>query len=113
MPAGGGGTTQSSTRPPWALGQCDRCGFHFKLNSLHAEIYDERPNGLLVCSACLDKDHPQLQLGRLKINDPQSLLNPRPDLNRPGSVGLFGWLPIGNPSTYVQCSVGTITVTTD
>lgn len=105
-----GGTTQSSTRPRWALGQCDRCGFHFRLNDLHAEIYDQRPNGLLVCSVCLDVDNPQLQLGRQKINDPQSLLDPRPDINRLGSVGLFGWMPIGNPLTNIQCQLGTITV---
>ena len=96
--------------PPWALGLCDRCGFSFKLNQLHVEIYDERPNGLLVCSACLDVDNPQLQLGRLKVNDPQSLLDPRPDTGRPGSTGLFGWLPVGNPLTNIQCEVGNITV---
>lgn len=109
MPSSGG-TTQSSVRPPWALGLCDRCGFSFKLNQLHVEIYDERPNGLLVCSACLDVDNPQLQLGRLKVNDPQSLLDPRPDTGRPGSTGLFGWLPVGNPLTNIQCEVGNITV---
>jgi hypothetical protein len=97
-------------RPPWALGMCDRCGFHFKLNQLHTEIYDMRPNGLLVCSACLDVDHPQLQLGRVSSYDPQSLIDPRPDLNRPGSVGLFGWAPVGNPLTNIQCQVGNITV---
>lgn len=109
MPSSGG-TTQSSVRPPWALGLCDRCGFAFKLNQLRMEIYDQRPNGLLVCSACLDVDNPQLQLGRLKVNDPQSLLDPRPDTGRPGSTGLFGWLPVGNPLTNIQCEVGNITV---
>lgn len=101
---------QNQIRPSWALGQCDRCGFHFKLNDLHAEIYDARPNGLLVCSVCLDKDNPQLQLGRVSTYDPQSLIDPRPDINRPGSVGLFGWMPCGNPLTNIQCQVGTITV---
>jgi len=92
------------------LGLCDRCGFAFKLNQLRMEIYDQRPNGLLVCSACLDVDNPQLQLGRLKVNDPQSLLDPRPDTGRPGSTSLFGWLPVGNPLTNIQCEVGNITV---
>lgn len=107
-----GGSTQHTVSPPWALGLCDRCGFAFHLNELHEEIYDQRPNGLKVCSVCLDKDNPQLQLGRYPIDDPQSLLNPRPDTGRPGSVGLFGWLPIGNPSIFVQCEVGNITVVT-
>jgi len=34
--------------------------------------------GLLVCPECLDKDQPQLQLGRWPVNDPQALENPRP-----------------------------------
>lgn len=108
-----GGTTGNATRPPWALGLCDRCGFSFRLNELKSEIYDERPNGLLVCIACLDKDNPQLQLGRQKIFDPQSLIDPRPDVGRLGSIGLFGWMPIGNPLTNIQCELGTVTVTTE
>ena len=106
-----GGTTQAVTRPRWALGLCDRCGFTYKLNQLRREIYDEKFNGLLVCPACLDVDQPQLQLGRERIFDPQSLLDPRPDVGVPGSTGLFGWLPIGNPLTQLECDVGTVTVT--
>lgn len=105
-----GGSTSSLVRPPWALGLCDRCGFSFYLNKLHAEVYDQRPNGLLVCGVCLDKDNPQLQLGRQPVHDPQSLLDPRPDVGVPGSTGLFGWLPCGNPLTNVQCELGTVTV---
>jgi hypothetical protein len=101
---------QNAIRPNHALGQCDRCGFHYKLNQLHVEIYDQRPNGLLVCSSCLDVDHPQLQLGRVSSYDPQSLIDPRPDLNRPPSTSYFGWAPIGNPITNIQCQVGNITV---
>lgn len=107
----GAGPTSAQTRPPWARGECDRCGFWFKLNELHVEIYDTRPNGLLVCTQCLDVDQPQLQLGRTPIFDPQSLLNPRPDISRPASVGLFGWLPVGNSLTAVYCVTGTVTVT--
>tara|TARA_R110000868_G_scaffold115438_1_gene308235 strand:- start:117 stop:455 length:339 start_codon:yes stop_codon:yes gene_type:complete len=106
--AGGAGT--NTTRPRWALGQCDICGFHYRLNDLKEVIYDQRPTGSLACPTCWDLDNPQLQLGRTKIFDPQSLSNPRPDINRPGSTGLFGWLPIGNPLTNIQCQVGTITV---
>lgn len=104
------GPSQTSTRPPWALGLCDRCGFSFKLSQLSEQIFDERPTGLLVCSACNDVDNPQLQLGRFKIDDPQSLWDPRPDVGVPGSTGLFGWMPIGNPLTNIQCEVGTVVV---
>lgn len=65
---------------------------------------------MLVCSVCLDVDNPQLQLGRMKVDDPQSLLDPRPDTGRPGSVGLFGWHPIGNPLNDIQCQIGNLTV---
>ena len=106
-----GGTTQAVTRPPWALGLCDRCGFTYKLNQLRREIYDEKFNGLLCCPACLDKDQPQLQLGRQHIFDPQSLLDPRPDVGKPPSTSYFGWLPVGNPITLIECNVGTVTVT--
>lgn len=103
-------TGQNAILPPWALGQCDRCGFHFKLKDLHREVYDQRENGLLVCSVCLDVDNPQLQMGRVSSYDPQSLIDPRPDINRPGSTSYFGWLPLGSPLTNIQCQVGTITV---
>ena len=63
-----------------------------------------------MCKPCLDVDQPQLQLGRIDTSDPQSLLNPRPDVGVPGSTGLFGWLPIGNPLTNIQCTVGDVTV---
>jgi hypothetical protein len=105
-----GGTTAAVTRPPWALGLCDICGFSWKLNQLKAVIYDQRPTGSLACPDCWDVDNPQLQLGLYPINDPQSLLNPRPDTGRQGSTTYFGWLPIGNPITEIECQVGNVTV---
>ena len=104
------GTAQNTNRPSWALGICDICGFVFPLNELKRHVFDQKPDGLLVCSADDDLDNPQLQLGRAKIFDPQSLRDPRPDTGRPGSTGLFGWFPIGNPLTNIQCQIGTITV---
>lgn len=106
------GSPANSTRPSWALGLCDICGFSYPLNTLKEVIFDQRPTGSLACCTCWDKDNPQLQLGRQKIFDPQSLRDPRPDVGRPGSVGLFGWLPIGSPLTSINCQVGTITVQT-
>jgi len=100
----------STSRPSWALGLCDRCGFSFKLNQLYREVYDERENGLLVCRTCLDVDNPQLQLGRQSFPDPQSLYNPRPDTGVPGSTSYFGWRPIGSPLTTIPCQVGNLTV---
>lgn len=107
QPSTGG---QQSIRPPWALGLCDICGFSYKLNQLKAVIYDLRPTGQLACPTCWDLDNPQLQIGRVRIFDPQSLADPRPDVGVPGSTGLFGWLPVGNPLNFVSCQVGNLTV---
>ena len=69
-----------------------------------------RLNGLLVCRACLDQDQPQLQLGKQKIFDPQSLFDPRPDNSRQGSVTLFGWQPVGNPLNFGRVVVNSVVV---
>ena len=102
--------TSRAISPPWALGLCDICGFSYKLNSLRAVIYDLRPTGQLACQTCWDLDNPQLQIGRVRADDPQSLLNPRPDVGVPGSTGLFGWMPVGNPLNSISCQVGNLTV---
>lgn len=62
-----------------AWGWCDRCGQRQYLKELTDQVVDRKKTGLLVCSVCLDIDHPQLQLGKTPIYDPQALRNPRPD----------------------------------
>jgi len=62
-----------------AWGLCDRCGQRQYLRELTDQIVDQKKTGLLVCSVCLDVDHPQLRLGKTPIYDPQALRNPRPD----------------------------------
>jgi hypothetical protein len=62
-----------------ALGICDRCGFTYKLLSLKKETVNRHERDLLVCRECWDPDHPQNDLGRLRVDDPQALRNPRPD----------------------------------
>ena len=99
---------------PWAWGLCDRCGFRTPLRELKYEVYDQRPNGLRVCPECHDKDHPQLQVSRLKVDDPIGLRDPRPDIDKQASTSYFGWNPVGNPITGVIASaIGTLTVETD
>ena len=96
-----------------AFGFCDRCGFRYSLSALKAEFEDKKPNGLYVCGTCLDQDHPQLQLGRFRIFDPQSLNNPRPDLSQIESTSFFGWNPVGDDiSLELNVSVGNVTITT-
>ena len=62
-----------------ALGICDRCGFTYRLLELRKETVNRILTDTKVCPACFDTDHPQLGLGRLRINDPQALLDPRTD----------------------------------
>lgn len=92
----------------WANGTCDMCGGVYKLKELQKEIYDQKPTGFLVCYECFDVDQPQLQLGRWPINDPQALRNPRTDLNLPQERVLWGFNPVGNPSTDLNTYAGTI-----
>jgi len=62
-----------------AHGFCDVCGFRAKLSLLKNTIVNEKRTGLKACPTCYDIDHPQLRVGRIKVNDPQALRDPRPD----------------------------------
>lgn len=46
---------------------------------MKTETVQGRVNNLLVCETCWDLDHPQNWLGRVRVDDPQALRNPRPD----------------------------------
>jgi len=97
-----------------AFGLCDRCEFRYKLSALYWEIQDKKRNGLRVCADCRDKDHPQLQLGRFRIRDPQALRDPRPDNNLANTNAFFGWNPVGAPGAFeLSASIGSVTVTTE
>jgi hypothetical protein len=90
----------------WAISQCDRCGFRYKLKQLRQIVIKTKNVNLLVCPTCWEPDQPQLQLGMYPVNDPQALRNPRPDTTYvqagytglqidTGTTGLFG---SGDPS---------------
>lgn len=110
----------------WAISQCDRCNFRFKLKDLKIEIIKTKPYQIKVCRACWDPDHPQLQLGMYPVEDPQALRHPRPDntyyqggytglqLNQNAGATLegngdptggsrvfqWGWAPVGGASYF-------------
>lgn len=73
-------------RAKHAFGFCDRTGFRYPLNELVVEIQNGIPTGFRVGKDVVDPDQPQNFLGRLKINDPQALLNPRPERKTEGAV---------------------------
>ena len=108
----------------YAIAQCDRCNFRFKLKQLRKEVIKTKTYNLLVCPQCWDPDHPQLQLGMYPVDDPQGIRDPRPDNSyyQSGNTGLqvvpttattkdgvglpsegsrdyqWGWRPVGGAS---------------
>lgn len=104
-----------------AFGFCDRTGFRYPKRDLVPQIEDQKPNGLLVGRDVLDKDQPQLQLGRLNMSDPQALLDPRPDVSLQESRALSAFNPVGGGLTEygtqtlnldIKGEVGKVTVST-
>ena len=97
----------SFAKGKYAFGFCDKTGFRYPLHELKEEYSNGAPTGFLVGPDVWDGDQPQNFLGRLKIFDPQSLRNPRPD-RFDDSRGIFGWNPVGS-NIYMTGSVGTAT----
>jgi hypothetical protein len=118
-----------------AISECDRCGQRFKLSVLKTEVIKTKNYNLMVCPACWDPDHPQLQLGMYPVDDPQAIRNPRPDgsyvvsgLLADGYSGggsrvfQWGWNPIGGSSSFdaaltpnnlaLTVSIGIVSVST-
>ena len=92
-----------------AFGFCDRCGQRYDLHDLNEQYENLLPIGIRVCFECMDVDHPQLQLGRVPMDDPQALRNARPDNTffAPGNQGAggsrmfqYGWNPVGGAEGY-------------
>lgn len=95
-------------------GLCDRCGLRFRLKTLKEEYLLGKPTGLLVCPRCYDKSHPQLDTRGVRTDDKQSVKRPRSDkAENEESRRLFGWKPVGHPTTNVADGfVGRVTVRT-
>ena len=112
----------------YAISQCDRCNFRYKLKELRTQTVKTKPYKIKVCQSCWDPDHPQLQLGMYPVNDPQAVREPRPDNSylQSGNNGLdinvnggssqsgfgapemgsrviqWGWNPVGGGSNWPQ-----------
>ena len=96
-----------------AFGFCDQCNQRYDLKELKQQVVAGRLTNLKNCPQCLDKDHPQYFVGRVPVNDPQALLNPRPDTAQTASRELWGWNPVGNPAVYAAGQVGVIGILID
>jgi len=103
----------------YAFGYCDRTGFRYPLRELVYEVQNGVRTGLRVGRDVVDPDQPQNFLGRIKVFDPQSLRDPRPDKGLEASRDFFGWNPVGDGGTApdgtdslsLEGSVGDVTVT--
>lgn len=120
----------------YAIAQCDRCNFRYKLKELKRLIIKTKNINILVCPECWEPDQPQLLLGMYPVDDPQAVRNPRPDspsyyvggLDAEGDptggsrVFQWGWNPVGGsrffdteltPNNLIAVvQLGTVTVIT-
>jgi len=117
----------------YAISQCDRCNFRFKLKELKTLTIKTKNVNILVCKECWEPDQPQLQLGMYPVNDPQAVRNPRPDnsyivsgLDVDGDpsggsrIFQWGWAPVGGArdggltpnDLIIQAQLGTVAVLT-
>lgn len=94
----------------YAFGFCDKTGFRYPLKDLVPEFKNGVKTGFLVGRDVVDPDQPQNFLGRVKIFDPQSLRNPRPDTSQQESRGLFGFDPVWNDAQFMVAEVGNVNV---
>ena len=94
----------------YAIAQCDRCNFRFKLKQLKSLVIKTKNVNILVCPECWEKDQPQLQLGMYPVYDPQAIRNPRVDSNSYRQAGLNGLRvePVNDDSSIDE--LGTITI---
>lgn len=63
----------------FAIAECDRCAFRFKLTQLKKLTIKTKNVSIKVCPECWEMDQPQLQLGMYPVNDPQAVREPRRD----------------------------------
>tara|TARA_R100001377_G_scaffold79576_2_gene57920 strand:+ start:704 stop:1021 length:318 start_codon:yes stop_codon:yes gene_type:complete len=97
----------------YAFGFCDLTGFRYPIKQLVPQIVNGRPTGFLVGKDVNSPDQPQLKLGRIRMNDPQALRNPRPDQSLDESRVLSSFDPVGQVGLGMTSSVGRITVSTN
>lgn len=110
-----------------AIGECDVCGFQYKLRELRGLVVNSILTSTKACPTCWNPDHPQLKLGMYPVDDPQAIQDPRPDTST-GESGDYssrgiqwGWNPVGGgtdpynltPDDLVATGViGEVTVST-
>jgi hypothetical protein len=90
----------------YAIAQCDRCSFRFKLSKLRTLVIKTQNVNIRVCPECFEADHPQLKIGMYPISDPQAIRNPRADTSYAESRSYTEPLYVG---AGISFSVGVLT----
>jgi hypothetical protein len=103
-----------------AIAICDRCGKKTAKKELREEVSDGNKTGILTCRRCWDSDHPQNEVGRYPVRDPQAIKNARPEQYDGNRSIQWGWAPVGlnNPlglidlenRLIIEMELGTVTV---
>ena len=93
----------------FAIAQCDRCNFRYKLKQLKVLTIKTKNVNILVCPECWEPDQPQLLLGMFPVDDPQAIRNPRPDFT--GYPQSRAWI-IPVMAVTGTGFIGTVVVTT-
>ena len=80
------------------IAECDICGFRFKLKELRNIVTNGNDTNIKACRECWSGGHPQNQLGKYPVNDPQAVRDPRPDFAGYDSNRniQWGWNPVGS-----------------
>ena len=106
-----------------AIAICDVCGFQYQLNELRETTVRGRRTNILACTECWEPDHPQNELGRFPVDDPQAIEDPRPDRDLEEQRNYqYGFDPVGlnNPlnleglvdNLESNGQIGSVTITT-
>jgi hypothetical protein len=115
------GTKFASARR--TIAECDICGFRYKLKELRNIVTNGNDTNIKACRECWSGDHPQNELGKYPVNDPQAVRDPRPDFAGYDSSRniQWGWNPVGDGNNIYgltvnnlesTVSIGDVTVTT-
>ena len=87
-----------------SIAECDRCGFRYKLTDLRKLVIKTKVTNIKVCPQCWELEQPQLQIGMFPVNDPQAVMEPRPDISyyevNGSRVIEWGWNPVGGSSGF-------------
>ncbi len=107
----------------YAIAECDRCGFQYKLTELKDLFIRTTETNIKVCKECWEPDHPQNMQGMYPVDDPQAVQDPRPDKNLEEQRDYqYGFNPVGlnNPlqleglvdNLESDGQIGLVTITT-